>query len=179
MNAALIAVGSGLALLCAGCSKIEMARMDNETGRDAVLMVQRYKEASISQVEPVLNEYLALADGYEKRGWDKYGNPGCIEHLRAMCEGRLAVFFKASGKQDLYRLHMDRAVGHLRKRSPVASDTDQEVAAQIEELVNGLDSKNIDPSWRKQLGQPNRAANQSQPVGAETNRPPVAAGSGR
>src|SRR6266571_2971785 len=144
MNAALIAVGSGLALLCAGCSKMEMARMEKETGRDAVLMVQRYQEASISQVEPVLNEYLALADGYEKRGWDNYGQPGWIEHLRAMCEGRLAVFFKATGKQDLYGLHMDRAVGHLRKKNPGTSGTDQEAAAQLEEFVNGLDTKNIE-----------------------------------
>jgi hypothetical protein len=94
-----------------------------------------------------------------------------------MCEGRLAVFFKASGKQDLYKLHMERAVVHLRKRAPEAGGTDQEAAAKLEELINGLDTKNIEPNWRKQLGQPNGAA-----TGAgrsETNSTPAADGSGR
>ena len=80
--------------ICAGCAKIEMAQMERKTRQDANLMVQRYKEASVSQVEAVLNDYLALADDSEKRGWEKYGSPGWIEHHRAMCEGRLAVSWR-------------------------------------------------------------------------------------
>jgi hypothetical protein len=145
------------------------------------MIVQRYKQASLSEVEPVLNDYLALIDTYEQRGWAKYGSPGWIEYLRGLTEGRLAVFFKAGGKPDLYRFHMDRAVAHLRKRSPeaAAAGTDEEAAARLEEFVNGVDTKSIDPKWRKLLGQPDGAANRSQPVRAETNPTSAAAGSGR
>jgi hypothetical protein len=159
MNAALIAIGSAVTLLCAGCSKMEMARAAEQKDRDEAMIVQRYRQASLSEVEPVLNDYLAIADTYEQRGWAKYGPPGWIEYLRALSEGRLAVFFKASGKQNLYRLHMDRAVAHLRKRSPGVSGTDEEAAAQLEELVNGLDTRNFDPNWRMLLGQPAGEAN--------------------
>ena len=156
-----------------------MARAAEQKERDEAMIVQRYKQASLSEVESVLNDYLALADTYEQRGWAKYGPPGWIEYVRALSEGRLAVFFKASGKQDLYSLHMDRAVAHLRKRSPEASGTDEEAAAQLEELVNGLDSKNIDPNWRKLLGQPAGGANGRQPFSSETGRASAAAASRR
>jgi hypothetical protein len=183
MKVALIAVGSAVALLCAGCSKIEMARVAEQKERDEAMIVQRYKQASLPEVEAVLNDYLAIADTYERRGWAKYGPPGWIEYLRALCEGRLAVFFKASGKQDLYRLHMERAVAHLKKRSPGVVVADEqaatkETAARLEELVNGLDIKNIDPNWRKQLGQPNGGANRSQPIRSDTSRTLVPASSG-
>jgi hypothetical protein len=178
MKATLIAIGSAAALLCAGCSKIERARAAEQKERDEAMIVQRYKQASLSEVEGVMNDYLAIANAYEQRGWGKFGPPGWIEYLRALCEGRLAVFFKASGKSDLYKLHMSRAVAHLRKRSPGAKGTDEEAAAQLEELVNGLDTKNIGPNWRKLLGQPGGAANRGQPVGSETNRA-SAAGSHR
>ena len=125
--------------------------MDRETGQDAIVMTQRYKEASVSEVEPVLNQYLELADQYEKKGWEKYGKPGWIEDLRAICEARLAVFFKTSGEQDLYRLHLDRAVAHMRKLRPDILESDEELAASIEKRVNGLDAENIDPEWRKDL----------------------------
>jgi hypothetical protein len=179
MKTELISMGAALALLCGGCSKIEMARMDKETERDAVIMVQRYKEAQPSQVESVLNEYLTLTDGYERKGWGKYGKPGWIEYLRAMCEARLAVFCRANGSQEQYKIHMDRAVVHLRKRAPEAGGTDQEAAASLENLITGLDTKNIDPNWRKQLGQPNGAANRGQPVRLETNQTSATAGPGR
>lgn len=179
MKLTFIAISSVAAILCAGCSKIEMARAAEQKDRDAVMIVQRYKQASLSEVEPVLNDYLAIANGYEQRGWAKYGPPGWIEDLRALCEGRLAVFFKASGNQDLYKLHMSRAVAHLRKRSPGAKWTDEEAAAQLEELVNGLDTKNIEPNWRRVLGPPDGAANRSQPVGSETNLMLPATGTGR
>ena len=130
-------------------AQIEMAQMERKTGQDVVIMVQRYKEASVSQVEAVLNEYLALADDYEKRGWEKYGSPGWIEHLRAMCEGRLAVFYKATGKPELYRQHVDLAIAHLKKKRPGGEVTEEQVIA----LIDGLDSKNIDPNWRKEIGQ--------------------------
>ena len=154
MRLPLVAVGCAVALLCAGCSKIDTARAVEQKDQDAAIFVQRYQDASLSQVEPVLNDYLAMADDYERRGWSKYGPPGWIEYLRALCEGRLAVFFKASGKQDLYKLHMDRAVAHLRKRSPGVLATNQEAAAWLEDLINRLDTKNINPNWRKILGQP-------------------------
>ncbi len=178
MKVTFIAIGSLAFILCAGCSKIEMARAAEQKDRDETMIVQRYKRASLSEVEPVMNDYLAIADTYEQRGWAKYGPPGWIEYLRSLCEGRLAVFFKASGKPDLYKLHMSRAVTHLRKRSPEAKGTDEEAAAQLEDLVNGLDTKNIAPNWRKLLGQPDGSANRSQPVGSQTNRTSSAAGSG-
>jgi hypothetical protein len=179
MKVALLRSGVAIALLSAGCSKIERGLVAEQKAHDEAMIVQRYKQASLSQVEGVLNDYLAIVDTYEQRGWGKYGPPGWIEYIRALCEGRLAVFFKASGKPDLYRVHMDRAVAHLRKRSPGASGTDQEAAAQLEEFVNGLDTKNIDPNWRRLLGQPHHAADGSQPFSSDTIPEPVAAGSHR
>jgi hypothetical protein len=179
MKVTLIAIGWLAAILCAGCSKIEMARAAEQKDRDEAVIVQRYKQASLSEVESVMNDYLAIADTYEQRGWAKYGPPGWIEYLRSLCEGRLAVFFKASGKPDLYKLHISRAVAHLRKRSPGVKGTDEEAAAQLEELVNGLDAKNIAPNWRKLLGQPGGLANRSQPFGSLPIRKPLAAGSHR
>jgi len=159
MNAELLRFGVAVALLSVGCSEIKMELVDKQKARDEAMIVQRYKRASLSEVEGVLNDYLAISETYEQRGWGKYGPPGWIENLRALCEGRLAVFFKASGKPDLYRVHMDRAVAHLRKGNPGLSGTDQEAAVKIEEFIKGLDINNIDPKWRKLLGQPAVGAN--------------------
>jgi hypothetical protein len=138
-----------LLLLMVGCSKAEMARMSKKTGEDAVSMARRYQQAPVSEVEACLNDYLALADEYERRGWGKYGSPGWIHELRGLCEGRLAALHRALGNSKSYRAHMDRALAHTKKANP---GTDY-VETDILERVERLDAANIQPNWRKQFGQ--------------------------
>jgi hypothetical protein len=162
-------------LLLVGCSKVEMARMEEKTGKDAVTMVQRYKQASAEQVETVLKDYLALADEYERRGWEQYGSPGWIENLRGLCEARLAVFHDALGRADLYGIHMQRAIAHFKRANPKPDYTD----AGVRELIERLDVGNIQPRWRTIISQPDGAANGSQPIRSETNSTSPPAGSRR
>jgi hypothetical protein len=138
---------SVISLLTFGCSNIAKHAMQRKTGKDADVMVQRYKEASVSQVETVLRDYLALTDDYERRGWEKYGRSGWIDYLRAMCEARLAIFYKATGQPELYRQQMNHAITHLKTRYPDGSFTEEKIV----KLIDGLDSANIQPKWRKEI----------------------------
>jgi hypothetical protein len=153
-------------VLLVGCSKVEMAAMDKKTGEDAVTMVQRYKEASVAEVETVLKEYLVLANEYERRGWGQYGSPGWIENLRGLIEARLAVFHDALGRADLYGTHMQRALAHFKRADPKPDYTE----AGVRELIERLDVGNIQPRWRNMI---------RQPIRSETNSTSPPAGSRR
>lgn len=106
-------------------------------------MVSRYQAAGVMEVESVLNEFLALADGYERRGWGRYGAPGWIENLRGLSEARLSNFFDATGRPELSRLHLERAMVHFRRLDPKVAWTE----SGIREGIAGLDASNIQPRW--------------------------------
>ena len=152
-----------LLVLLIGCSDSDMAtrrkKADAElvewkkkTDADVLVIVARYREAKISQVESVFADYLAMADEYERRGWSRYGAPGWIDELRSLCEARLAVFHKATGRQDAYREHVRRAIAFRKRVYPDGDHTEEEVCGFVERL----DSANLRPSWRRQLGQQQR-----------------------
>ena len=138
-----------LLLLMLGCSKAEMARMSKKTGADAVSMARRYQQAPVSEVEACLNDYLALADEYERKGWGQYGAPGWIHELRGLCEGRLAAFHRAHGDPKSYHAHMDRALAHAKKANPGIDYVETDILERVERL----DAANIPPNWRKQISQ--------------------------
>ena len=132
-----------------GCTLSPDRQRERTLDRDEAAWLSEYSAASIVQVPSVLYHQLALADDYEKRGWNKLGPEGWLEHHRAMSEGRLAVFFKASGKTTDYSLHMARAIEHLRNAHPNTAVTSE----GVERFINGLDS-NFQQHWRKEIGQP-------------------------
>jgi len=138
-------------LLLAGCFVSSESEWKKTLDRDGDLWLKDYANASTSQVEAVLYHQLALTDDYEKRGWAKYGRRGWPVYKRAMAEGRLAVFYKATGKMDDYQLHIGHAIEHLRSITPSGkADTSE----RIERFINGLDDLNIAPRWKKELGLP-------------------------
>lgn len=137
-----------LLVLFLGCSKMEMANWKKQTDADSVRIVGRYKQAGVRDVEAVLNDYLGLADGYERRGWGRFGAPGWIDELRSNCEARLAVFYKATGKEDAYRSHVNRAIAFRTRAHPNTSCTADEVCGFVERL----DALNIKPMWREEVG---------------------------
>jgi hypothetical protein len=160
-----------LLLLLLGCSKvdvarIEMARMRKKVDENVVRMVSRYQQASISEVEAALNDYLVLANDYERRGWSQYGSTGWIDDLRGLCEVRLALFKEAVGDTESYRFHMDRALAHMKKANPQVDYTEEGLRDGIERL----DAVNIQPNWRKQLAQQIDAGKQNKPLRANTNQ---------
>jgi hypothetical protein len=163
-----------LLLLLIGCADRDMAAWKKKTDADVVAIVGRYREAKVSEVETVIADYLALTDEYERRGWSRYGAPGWIDELRSLCEARLAVFYKATGREHEYREHVRRAIAFRKRVNQKADYTEEEIC----EAVERLDSGNIRPNWRKELGQ-DGAANGSQPIRSETNRTSSAAGSRR
>ncbi len=138
---------SMLLLLVAGCSRNERAQMEQKVGEDHVRMVSRYQAAGVMEVESVLNEFLALADGYERLGWGKYGAPGWIENLRGLNEARLSNLFDATGRPELSRLHLERALVHFRRLDPKVAWTE----SGIREGIAGLDASNIQPRWWTEL----------------------------
>lgn len=142
-------------LLLVACSKVEMVKMRKKTDADVIRMVKRYKEAGVGEVEGVLNENLALADDYERRGWGRYGAPGWIDELRSGCEARLAVFYKAIGKDDAYQEHVSRAVMYRKRANKTAnrnSNVDFNAAAKgLCEFVEKLDAAHIQPRWRRDV----------------------------
>jgi hypothetical protein len=146
-----------LLLLLAGCSKIEMIKMKKKTDADVIRFIKSYKEAGVEEVEGVLNNYLALADDYERRGWGRYGAPGWIDELRSGCEARLAVFYKAVGKDDAYQGHVSRAITYRIRANRTAnrkSNVDFDAAAKgLCELVEQLDATNIQPRWRRDVAE--------------------------
>jgi len=175
-----------LLVLLIGCSDSDMATRkkktvadllawQKKTDADVVAIVGRYREAKISQVESVFTDYLAMADDYERRGWSRYGAPGWIDELRSLCEARLAVFHKATGREDAYREHVRRAIAFRKRVNPDVDYTEEEVCGFVERL----DSANIRPNWRRELGQQGGATNGSQPFSSETNRASSTAGSRR
>ena len=163
-----------LLLSLIGCSNSEGDRIHEQIERDETAIVHRYQAARLSEVETVLKDYLALADRYETNGWGQHAKPGFVERLRGLTEGRLAVFYNALGKPELYRTHMNLALDHLRKSGQDGQYTDE----GVRELVDRLDAANIQPAWRNEVSQQGGAANRSQPVSSETNRTSSAAGSG-
>jgi hypothetical protein len=124
-----------------------MAKMRNQTDADAIRIVNRYRQAGTAEVESVLNEYLKLADEYERRGWARYGAPGWIDQLRSLCEARLAVFYKVRGDSEAYKTHVRRAIEHANRANPNSGHTEEDVCG----LVERLDEANIQPKWRKEL----------------------------
>ena len=141
-------------LLLVACSKVEMAKMKKQTDADVIRIVKRYKEAGVGEVEGVLNEYLALADDYERRGWGRYGAPGWIDELRSDCEARLAVFYKAVGKGDAYQMHASLAVADRKRANPKSTSTAEDLC----EFVDKLDEANIQPRWRRDVAATKKAS---------------------
>lgn len=154
-----------LILFLVACSRNDVGEWKQRTDADAVAIVQRYREAKISDVEAVLKDYLAMADEYEKRGWGRYGARGWIDDLRSLCEARIAVFCKATARDDAYREHVRRAIAFRKRVSPGIDYTEDEICAAVERL----DSASIQPNWKKELRQ-DGTANGSQPVRSGTNR---------
>lgn len=132
------------------------------------MMVSRYQAAGVNEVESVLNEFLALADDYERRGWGKLGAPGWINDLRGLCEARLAVYFEATGKRDLFQVHMGRALEHFKKVNPGVNPTE----AGTREGIERLDAANIQPRWRTELSAGSAATSSIQSVSPITPAPP-------
>src|SRR5262245_33168178 len=126
-----------------GCSKMEMRKMDKQTGADAIRIVSRYRQAGTGEVEVVLKDYLALADDYEQKGWARYGAPGWIDDLRSLCEARLAVFYKAVGSAAAYQAHVRRAIEYRKRINPNFTYTEEDIC----ELAERLDDVNIQPRW--------------------------------
>jgi len=157
-----------LLLLIAGCSPNKRAEMEQKVGQDHVMMVSRYQAAGVNEVESVLNEFLALADDYERRGWGKLGAPGWINDLRGLCEARLAVYFEATGKRDQFQVHMGRALEHFKKVNPGVNPTE----AGTREGIERLDAANIQPRWRTELRSGPAAAGSFQTVSPITPAPP-------
>jgi hypothetical protein len=124
-----------------------MVKMRRQTDADVIRIVKQYKEAGVGEVEGVLNEYLALADDYERRGWGRYGAPGWIDELRSDCEARLAAFCKAVGKEDAYQLHARRAVADRKRANPNSTATAEDLC----DFVERLDAANIQPRWRRDV----------------------------
>ena len=166
---------SVLVLLVVGCSKSDVAQWKQKVEADADAFVQRYQKAKLSEVETILKDNLAKADEYERRGWSRYGFPGWIDGLRSRTEARLAVFYKATGKDDAYREQLLRAVAHFKRSHPDRDRTEDEIYGSVERL----DSEVIRVNWRKELVQQDSAANASQAIRSGTNQPSSAAGSRR
>src|SRR5262249_15605469 len=146
-------------LALVGCSKPDAEKVQEQIERDELTIVDRYRIANVSEVERVLNDYLAMADGYEAKGWAKYARPGWIETLRGLTEGRLAVFYDARGQPESYRTHMNLAIEHFRKAGRQGNYTNE----SIRHLIDHLDAKNIKPMWRKEIDEQKGATNASQP----------------
>ena len=134
-------------VLIVGCGKIEMAQMKKQTDADVIKMVNRYKQAGVTEVDTVLNDYLALADEYERKGWGRYGAPGWIDELRGTCEARLAVFHKAIGNEAAYQTHVRRAIQQRKRAYPDIDYTEEDVCGWVERL----DEVHIKPKWRDEV----------------------------
>ena len=126
--------------------------MRRQTDADVIRIVKRYKEANVAEGTRVLNDYLALADDYERRGWERYGAPGWIDELRSDCEARLAVFYKALGRDGAYQAHVNRAIAFRKRVNPRSDAT----AADLCNFVDGLDAANIQPRWRSEVSRINK-----------------------
>lgn len=136
-----------LLVLAVGCSKIDMAKWNQQTGADVIEFVNRYRQAGTGEVETVLKDFLARGDEYDRLGWARYGAPGWIDEFRSNCEARLAVFHKVVGNIDAYQTHVRSAIAHLKRVHPDATYTEEDICGFVERL----DEIHIKPQWRTEL----------------------------
>jgi Tfp pilus assembly protein PilF len=131
-------------LFVTGCTSRESIK--GQVYKDEAEYVELYKNATRLEVIDVLKQYLSKADEYDARGWKEEGIR--TDALRAMVEARVAAVYRDIGQPEESESWIRLAVEHQH----MATGSTNATADGLLLFVDTLD-KNIDPLWRKEIGQ--------------------------